>query len=314
MQVYTYVTELIRTPPEEILSGPDTSKKIDSAISLGLTVGGEIVDNLGQFTTAASVLKDMFVLLGLPTNTTITRSTSDLVELKIWYSKNEKYTYVNNSPSGDGNYIIGAVTGKGLIDELVFDMYFYNGGNAYEKILTYNTYVTELIRTPPEEILSGPDTSKKIDSAISLGLTVGGEIVDNLGQFTTAASVLKDMFVLLGLPTNTTITRSTSDLVELKIWYSKNEKYTYVNNSPSGDGNYIIGAVTGKGLIDELVFDMYFYNGGNAYEKILTYNVNEPLVTPSFSKSDDAAIQYHTSSPLVELPMYFSCFNLLLML
>ena len=62
MQVYTYVTELIRTPPEEILSGPDTSKKIDSAISLGLTVGGEIVDNLGQFTTAASVLKDMFVL------------------------------------------------------------------------------------------------------------------------------------------------------------------------------------------------------------------------------------------------------------
>lgn len=50
------------------------------------------------------------------------------------------------------------------------------------------------------------------------------------------------------------------------------------------------------------------------YEKILTYNVNEPLVTPSFSKSDDAAIQYHTSSPLVELPMYFSCFNLLLML
>jgi len=122
------------------------------------------------------------------------------------------------------------------------------------------------------------------------------------------------MFVLLGLPTNTTITRSTSDLVELKIWYSKNEKYTYVNNSPSGDGNYIIGAVTGKGLIDELVFDMYFYNGGNAYEKILTYNVNEPLVTPSFSKSDDAAIQYHTSSPLVELPMYFSCFNLLLML
>lgn len=73
-------------------------------------------------------------------------------------------------------------------------------------------------------------------------------------------------------------------------------------------------SVTGKGLIDELVFDMYFYNGGNAYEKILTYNVNEPLVTPSFSKSDDAAIQYHTSSPLVELPMYFSCFNLLLML
>ena len=90
MQVYTYVTELIRTPPEKILSGPDTSKKIDSAISLGLTVGGEIATPC-QFTTAASVLKDMFVLLGLPTNTTITGSTSDLVQLKIWYSKMKIY-------------------------------------------------------------------------------------------------------------------------------------------------------------------------------------------------------------------------------
>lgn len=214
----------------------------------------------------------------------------------------EKNGYIN------GSVLIPATTST---NEPAYYTHTYRGNNYYMQVYTY---VTELIRTPPEEILSGPDTSKKIDSAISLGLTVGGEIVDNLGQFTTAASVLKDMFVLLGLPTNTTITRSTSDLVELKIWYSKNEKYTYVNNSPSGDGNYIIGAVTGKGLIDELVFDMYFYNGGNAYEKILTYNVNEPLVTPSFSKSDDAAIQYHTSSPLVELPMYFSCFNLLLML
>ena len=36
MQVYTYVTELIRTPPEEILSGPDTSKKIDSATEMSI--------------------------------------------------------------------------------------------------------------------------------------------------------------------------------------------------------------------------------------------------------------------------------------
>ena len=118
----------------------------------------------------------------------------------------EKNGYIN------GSVLIPATTST---NEPAYYTHTYRGNNYYMQVYTY---VTELIRTPPEEILSGPDTSKKIDSAISLGLTVGGEIVDNLGQFTTAASVLKDMFVLLGLPTNTTITRSTSDLVELKIY------------------------------------------------------------------------------------------------
>lgn len=195
----------------------------------------------------------------------------------------EKNGYIN------GSVLIPATTST---NEPAYYTHTYRGNNYYMQVYTY---VTELIRTPPEEILSGPDTSKKIDSAISLGLTVGGEIVDNLGQFTTAASVLKDMFVLLGLPTNTTITRSTSDLVELKIWYSKNEKYTYVNNSPSGDGNYIIGAVTGKGLIDELVFDMYFYNGGNAYEiyEFVLKNYNGLRFSPAI----ETVIKEQTKNP-----------------